>query len=110
MNILFSNTKLEKTFNSRKLLQKEFGEQAARIMMRMAVLSKAPCLAKVPIEKPDRRHELTGKLKGKFAVDLKQPYRLIFEPADEPIPRKEDGGIDLDKVVSIRILSVEDYH
>ena len=79
-------------------------------MMRMAVLRAATCLADVPVQKPDRRHELTGNRKGTFAVDLTPPFRLVFEPADYTVPKKEDGGIDLEKVTSIRILTVEDYH
>ena len=110
VNIVFANIKLEKIFNSKKLLQKIYGEQAKRIRTRMAVLKAAPCLAAVPVKKPDRRHELTGNRKGTFAVDLKHPFRLVFEPAEDPVPKKEDGGIDLEKVLSIRILAVEDYH
>ena len=45
-----------------------------------------------------------------FAVDLKQPYRLLFEPALIPFPKKEDGSTDLDKITAVRILGVEDYH
>jgi proteic killer suppression protein len=110
VNIVFANTKLEKIFNSQKLLQKEYGAQVKKIRIRMAVLEKAPCLAVVPVKKPDRRHELTGNRKGTFAVDLKHPFRLVFEPAEKPVPKKEDSGIDLEKVLSIRILAVEDYH
>ena len=76
----------------------------------MAVLRAAPFLADVPVNKPERRHELTGNRRGTFAVDLKYPYRLVFEPAENPVPRKDDGGIDLERVISIRILKVEDYH
>ena len=101
---------MERIFNSQKLLQKEFGEQAKKIGLRMTVLRAAPCLNTVPVQKPDRRHELTGKRKGTFAVDLKHPFRLVFEPVEDPVPKKEDGGIDLEKVLTIRILSVEDYH
>ena len=110
MEITFAGTKLEKTFNSESLLQREFGEQAPRIMSRMAVLRAAPSLGVVPVNKPERRHELTGNRKGTFAVDLKHPYRVVFEPAENPVPRKDDGGIDLERVISIRILKVEDYH
>lgn len=101
---------MEKIFNSNRLLQKEYGEQTKKIMMRMAVLKSAPCLASVPVFKPDRMHELTGNRKGTFAVDLKHPFRLVFEPAEEPVPKKKDGGIDLEKILRIRILAVEDYH
>ncbi len=96
--------------NSQRLLQKEYGEQAKKIMMRMAVFKGAPCLAAVPVQKPDRRHELIGDRKGTFAVDLRHPFRLVFKPAEDPVPKKEDGGIDLERVYSIRILAVEDYH
>ena len=51
-----------------------------------------------------------GNFKGKLSVDLDGPYRLIFEPADDPIPRKEDGGLDWSRVRSIRILKIEDTH
>ena len=101
---------MEKIFNSKKLLQKEYGEQAKKIMMRMAVLKSAPCLATIPVVKPERMHELSGNRKGTFAVDLKHPFRLVFEPVEEPVPKKKDGGIDLDKIITIRILAVEDYH
>ena len=58
-----------------------------------------------------RCHELKGDRKGQLSVDLDQPYRLIFEPANEPIPRKPDGGLDWTKVNAIRILEVGvDYH
>jgi proteic killer suppression protein len=110
VNIVFTSRKLEKVFNSKKLLQKEYGEQANKIMMRMSVLRAATCLADVPVQKPDRRHELTGNRKGTFAVNLKNPFRLVFEPADDTVLKKEAGGIDLEKVTSIRILAVEDYH
>ena len=31
-------------------------------------------------------------------------------PNHEPVPRKDDGGIDLDKLTSIIIIEVVDYH
>ena len=110
MNVVFKNTKMEKIFNSKRLLQREYGEQSKKIMMRMTVLNSASCLAAVPVNKPDRMHELAGRRKGTFAVDLKHPFRMVFEPAEEPVLKKKDGGIDLDKIITIRILAVEDYH
>ena len=110
MYIIFAEHKLEKIFNSEKLLRKEFGKMAKTIMIRMAVLHAAPSLASVPVLKPERRHELKGRRKGTFAVDLKHPFRLVFEPAENPVPRREDGGMDLEHVLTIRILKVEDYH
>jgi proteic killer suppression protein len=57
-----------------------------------------------------RCHELKGDRAGTLAVDLQHPYRLIFEPANDPVPSKADGGLDWTAVTSVRILAVEDYH
>ena len=111
MNINFVTQKLTKTFNSEKLLRKEYGSENARIIMRrMMVLRAAPTLENVSHRTPERRHELKGTTKGKFTVDLKQPYRLIFKPNHRPLPKKDDGGIDIKRVTAITILGVEDYH
>ena len=57
-----------------------------------------------------RCHTLTGNLKGKWTVDLEHPRRLLFEPANDPVPILEDGGLDLEKVTAVRILKVSDTH
>jgi proteic killer suppression protein len=49
-------------------------------------------------------------LDEQFAVDISRNERLVFEVADDPIPRKPDGGIDLERVTEIRVLRIEDYH
>lgn len=74
------------------------------------VLQAAPTLNDMSLLPPERRHELKGKRIGTFAVDLEHPYRLIFKPAHNPVPRKHDGGIDLKEVTAITIMGVEDYH
>jgi proteic killer suppression protein len=111
LEIGFKSAKLEKIFNSASAMQAEFGsEQAKKIQLRLSVLRNASNLDEVPAMPPDRRHELKGKYAGCFAVDVKQPYRLIFKPDYENTPCKPDGGIDLRKVTKIKILGVEDYH
>ena len=80
------------------------------IMRRLAVLKNARALSLVPTTKPERRHQLTGKRRGQYAVDLIHPYRLVFEAAHEPVPRKENGAIDTDQVTAITIIEVVDYH
>ncbi|HEY5750014.1 MAG TPA: hypothetical protein VIU12_28295 [Chryseolinea sp.] len=59
---------------------------------------------------PPRCHELNGDRKGQLSVDLDHPYRLIFIPANEPVPRKEDGGLDWQQVTEIEILEIADTH
>lgn len=83
---------------------------ARTIVIRMAVLTGADHLGLVPVQKPVRRHQLSGKLQDHFAVDLVHPFRLVFRPAQEPIPLKNDGGIDLEAVTAIEIVDVDDYH
>ena len=111
MKISFKNHKLTKTFNSKSLLIREYGLKNARfIMNRMMVLNASPNLSDVPAQKPDRCHQLTGDRKGQFSVDIEQPFRLIFKPDQDPLPRKDDGGLDINRITNITILSVEDYH
>ena len=111
MDIYFQSKKIENTFNTEKLLNKNYGkEQTKYIKRRMAVLQAAPFLSDVPHVPPDRCHQLTGNRKGDFAVDLKQPYRLTFRPFNDPLPFKDDGGLDLKRINKILILDVEDYH
>jgi len=59
---------------------------------------------------PGRCHALGADRVGQFAVDLWGSYRLVFEVADNPVPRLPDGGIDRNRVSAIRILEVVDYH
>ena len=111
MEILFKSRKLRKTMSSEALLVREYGKENAKmIMRRMLVLQAAECLTDVPRRPPDRCHALSGKRKGQYAVDVKHPHRIILEPANDPIPLLEDGSVDLERVTSIRILGVEDYH
>jgi len=108
MDILFRTRKLEKRCNkansqSKDRNEKELGKRldefkAARVLEDIRWLPQARC------------HELKGNLKGKLAVDLVHPQRLVFEPADEPIPTKPDGGLDWKEVRAVRIITIEDYH
>ena len=111
MDIAFSTRKLARTFNSGSALAKEYGDRMARtIQIRLAVLRNARTLALVPTSPPDRRHLLTGRRSGQYAVDLVHPFRLVFEPNHDPVPRTEDGGIDTSRVTAITIMEVVDYH
>ena len=111
MDITFKNRHIEKVFNFEKELSKKFALKNGRLIIRRIMLLKAAtCLAEVPHTKPERRHELTGKRRAQFAVDLKHPYRLVFKPNHKPLPKKDDGGLDLNRITAITILGVEDYH
>lgn len=110
MNIVFKSNQLKEECNDQRLLQKKHGsKRAKRIRRRLDDLAAVEVLEDMR-KLPGRCHELTHNRAGQFSLDLDHPYRLIFEPADEPIPTKTDGGIDWSKVTTIRILSVEDTH
>lgn len=112
MDIVFATRKLQKICNSDKKLRRKYGErQAKRIQQRLYELHAAETLADISHLPPPRCHALVGDRAGQFAVDVVYPFRLIFEPAHDPIPCSEDGSIDRSQVTAIRILEVnEDYH
>lgn len=108
MDIFFKRAKLAKVLNSNGLLTKEFGEENARcIMRRLTVLAAASTLADIPLVPPERCHPLKGNRRGYFAVDVKQPYRIIFAP--EP-PQKKRTRLSRHKITAITILDIIDYH
>ena len=80
------------------------------IRRRMAVLKNAPNLSCVSTTLPIRLYQLTGNRELQFAVDLSQPHRLVFVPNHEPMPTREDGGLDRGRITAIVILEVVDYH
>ncbi|KRT74913.1 MAG: plasmid maintenance system killer protein [Deltaproteobacteria bacterium CSP1-8] len=111
MEIVFRSPKLQRACSIERESKRQWGAQnAKKIRRRLADLQAAVTLAEVSTLPPVRCHPLQGDRAGQFAVDVQQPYRLIFEPANDPVPRMEDGGIDLTKITRIRILGVEDYH
>jgi len=111
LDIAFRTRRLERTFNAAAGLRKTYGERMAKvIMMRMAVLKAARNISSVPATPPERRHLLRGDRDEQFAVDLVHPHRLVFEATHTLLPRRADGGIDIERVTSITILDVIDYH
>lgn len=111
MDILFQDRKLERICNDQSLLVRRFGSIGTKLLRRrLDELRAAENLAVLRSLPQARCHELKGNREGTLAVDLEHPYRLIFEPANDPIPRKLDGGLDWADVTAIRVLAVEDYH
>lgn len=111
MEIAFRTRRLERTFNAARALQKTYGPRMAKsIMLRMAVLRAAASLEAVPTTPPERRHQLSGDRDEQFAVDLVHPHRLVFKIGHEPVPRRDDGGVDTERVTAVTIMDVVDYH
>ena len=110
MDILFQNGKLARVFNSESELRQKYGERAKFLKRRIYEISAVDNLEELRSLPQTRCHELKGNREGTLAIDVGHPYRLIFEPAHDPIPRKIDGGLDWINVTAIKILGVEDYH
>ncbi len=85
METFNTSKKLANILNSESLLKREYGVNAPVIKVRLATLEAVECLAEVP-------------------------WRLVFQPAEDPPPKKRDGGHDLQKITSIVILDILDYH
>ena len=111
MKIYFRTNKLQKTCSLDRYMVKEFGPKSARkLKQRMMELSAADTLSDISHLPPPRCHELTGRDAGTFSVDLEHPYRLLFIPANNPVPLRSDGGIDKTQVTEIEIIEMRDTH
>ena len=110
MEILFATASLRRDCSDAKRRRRRWGESGERLGRRLDDLQAAPNLAAVLPPMPGRLHALVKDRAGQFSMDLKHPYRLILEPADDPIPPMPDGGIDLGRVTAMRVIGVEDTH
>ncbi|MCI5165922.1 MAG: killer suppression protein [Candidatus Electrothrix sp. GM3_4] len=111
MDIYFKRKKLQKICSEKKIAVKELGaKRAQKLMQRMMELSAAESLLDISISPPVRCHELSGDRKGQLSVDLGHPYRLLFIPADDQVPKKNDGGLDRTAISSIEIIEIADTH
>jgi proteic killer suppression protein len=110
LEIFFANRALEKRLGSDAVRRRGYGDVLARkIARRLNELNAAPNLGAMRAM-PGGCHELHEDRAGQLAVDLTDNVRLVFEPANDPIPAKDDGGLDWDHVTEVRIREVTDYH
>lgn len=110
MEISYKNRKLEKQLTDPREMAKSFGQLAIKIKMRLKNLKDADNLSIMRTIPAARCHELTGDRKGELAVDVSGNYRMIIEPLHDPIPKKDDGGLNWEAVTKIQINEIEDYH
>ena len=110
MDILFGDHHTDSLCNDDTRAVRRLGAVGAkRLRQRLDDLRAAPSLD-VMRSLPGRCHELTGDRKGQLSLDLEHPLRLIFESANTPVARKNDGGLDWAATTAVRILGVEDTH
>jgi proteic killer suppression protein len=110
MKLTYKNNKLEKSLTVDKEIIKAHGQLAKKIKQRINELQEADNLAVIATLPFMRLHPYKGARKGEWSIDIFKNWRICFEIANQPIPVMEDAGVDLAKVTSIKIMSVEDPH
>ena len=111
MQVRYKTTRMRKLFLSEAALIRRHGTRVAGLIQdRVAVLESASNLSQVPTRPPERRHQLTQNRDEQYAVDVRHPLRLVFEPDYEHTPRNADGGVNTEAVTAIVIIEVTDYH
>ncbi len=113
VKIIVTSAKLSRQLNRQREMVKTFGaKRSKRLRVVLAALQAAPNLSVLapPYSPPHRCHELTGNRKGTLSLDLDGPYRLIVQPANDPLPQRPEGGLDWRAVTAVKILAIEDTH
>ena len=113
MDISISDKRLRKVAHDDAACRRQYGvDMAKKLSLRLASLRAAESLADFwpPKSGPERCHELKGELKGTFSVDLKQPYRLLFQPTSKPAGDEAEEQQRWKSITSIDILAIEDTH
>lgn len=110
MDILFGSKSLKELCHDDSLATRTLGASSARrLRTRLDDLVACPCLA-VASKLPGRFHALAGDRKGQFAMHLDGGQRLVVAPANNPLPQRPDGSLDLQKVTAVRVEFIGDYH
>ena len=79
------------------------------LLERLKQMRDAPSLEELRFA-PGAWHELVGDRKGQLACSLLKRVRLIFVPANDPLPVKLDGGLDWSEITAVMNLEIVDYH
>jgi len=110
VEIVFRNERMKNECNDSKQCARAYGPARARLIRRRLDQLAAARNLEDCRNLGGRYHELRGDRAGELAADLDGAWRLIFEPMEQPPPRKPDGGLDWRAVTAIRIVGVENYH
>ena len=110
MNITFRDKKFSKLVNDyRKLRAAKGAKQAKKITQRLGDLRAADTLEDTR-HLPGKFHELRNERKGQWACSLDGPYRMIFEPHEDPIPEDDNGSYIWSEIRGVEIVEIVNYH
>ncbi len=110
MDVEFKDSKLKKCAENESYSKKKLGAIRSELFLaRVGALVAAETLEDVRYL-PGHYHELVGNRKGQWACNLDQPYRLIFEPLEKPVPKNKDGSYVWIEIKGVEILEIDNYH
>lgn len=108
MEIRFKDKKLRELCEKKAAAVKALGDIGARkLQSRLADMAAASRVTDLVAGNP---HPLKGDRLGQFALDLAGGWRLVFAPANDPMPRRDDASIDWSAVTIVSIEYIGDYH
>lgn len=100
LEITYKSKKLEKVCEDKKIAVKTYGPDMARkIKIRINEIRASDSIEEMIQFQVGRCHALLGNRLGEYAVDLIQPFRLIFEKD------KDTGALKV-----VKTIDIVDYH
>jgi plasmid maintenance system killer protein len=109
--ISYATRQLGRLLASETELVRRYGDRLGRrIVARVSLLRSLPTLGAGHAFPELGLHQLGQNRDEQFAIKLDGANRLILTVANDPIPRKADGGIDLSAVTRVEIQEIVDYH
>lgn len=110
MNVTYKNNKLKKYAEDEKYSIQKLGPRRSELYLKRI----GDLIASETLEDtrnlPGNFHELRQNRKGQWACDLDQPYRLIFEPHENPIPKNDNGQYIWLEIKGVEIVEIDNYH
>ena len=100
MHIIYRTNKLQRQCTDAGEARRDYGqEMAVKLSQRIRELQAADSVDMLMQFRIGRCHALTGNLAGCYAMDLAQPYRLLFEKAEAK-----------NEIHVVKIVAIKDYH
>jgi len=110
MEIFYANSRIQKICTDDKVARKILGHEGAKVLkQRLKQMRDAENLETLRYA-PGDWHELAGDRKWQLACSLRGLDRLVFTPANNPVPTKPDGGLDWLEVTVVMNIEIVDYH
>jgi proteic killer suppression protein len=108
MRITYQDDDLKALCEQEKVQKRRLGAECAKkLRRRLADLSAASHVTALVAGRP---HPLERNRLGQFALDLDGGKRLVFEPANSPVPQRTDSSVAWENVTEVRIVFIGDYH